>query len=188
MTATSFFPAQMGKAIARHVLVLATGIASVVPGVVVAQDWTMVNFMARDLNKDDPAKAYRGAIAACLAGRGDVEKTAAFFTEAGWTRNDETEMGTVDYVGPDQSLYVLQADDGSFCAAYSETQGSDTAIGNIQIVGGAGGFSFDHALSEGGCDSYALAPGVSVEITSSGNDPVCSDSATSSVRFTFGPG
>jgi hypothetical protein len=150
-----------------------------------AQEWSTVEFMARDLKKDDPAAAYRGAIAACLAGQGDVEKTAAFFTEAGWTRADEAEMGTIDYAGPEGGPYVLQAADGSFCAAYSETQGTDAALGNVQIVGGAGGFAFDSATSDMNCIAFQLAPGIVAEVTSSGNDPVCSDAATSSVRFTF---
>ena len=153
---------------------------------VLAQEWSTVVFMARDLNEDDAAKAYRGAIAACLAGQGDVEKTAAFFDEAGWTRADQAEMGTVDYTGPHDSLYVLQADDGSFCAAYSESHGTDAAIANVQIVGGAGGFSFDSAASEMGCLAFRLAPAIAVVVTSSGNDPVCSDAGTSQVRFAFG--
>lgn len=153
-----------------------------------AQEWSTVEFMARGLKKDDPAQAYRGAVAACLAGQGDVDKTAALFEKGGWTRSDEAEMGTVEYVGANADIYVLQADDGSFCAAYSEVQGTDTGLGNLQIVGGAAGLSFDHALSDAGCDSYTLAPGILAEVTSSGNDPVCTDPATSQVRFSFGAG
>ncbi len=169
-------------------MIRAALLALLIASPAVAQEWSTVEFMARDLKKDDVTAAYRGAVAACLAGQGDVEKTAAYFTEAGWSRADEAEMGTVDYTGPDQSLYVLQAADGSFCAAYSETQGTDAAIANAQIIGGAGGFAFDSAPSEMGCIAFQLAPGIVAEITSSGNDPVCSDAATSSVRFTFGGG
>jgi hypothetical protein len=165
---------------------LAAALCVLLAAPALAQEWSTVEFMARDLKKDDATKAYRGAVAACLAGQGDVEKTAAFFTEAGWTRTDEAEMGTIDYTGPDDSLYVLQAADGSFCAAYSESQGTDAAIANVQIVGGAGGFGFDSAASAMGCIAFRLAPAIAVEITSSGNDPVCSDAATSQVRFTFG--
>jgi len=35
------------------------------------------------------------------------------------------------------------------------------------------------------CDTYALSDTVTVEITSSGNDPVCFSETTSNLRFTF---
>ncbi len=151
-----------------------------------AQEWSTVEFMARDLTKDDAAKAYRGAIAACLAGQGDAERTAALFEKGGWTREDQAEMGTIDYTGPQEGLYVLAAADGSFCAAYSESLGTDAATGNVQIIGGAAGLAFDSADSALGCIAFRLAPGITAEITSSGNDPVCSDAGTSQVRVSFG--
>ena len=152
------------------------------------QEWSTVEFMARDLKKNDPVKAYRGAVAACLAGQGDTAKTADLFEKAGWTVTADAEMGLTEIGGPVDGIYVLTANDGSFCAAYSEIQGTDTAIGNLQIVSGAGGFRLNSAASDMGCDAYTLAPGILAEITSSGNDPACTDGATSQVRFTFGQG
>lgn len=151
----------------------------------IAQEWSTVEFIARDLKKDDAGAVYRGAIAACLAGQGEVEKTAKLFDKGGWTRSDETEMGLVEYASPSNDFYVVQADDGSFCAAYAESLGTDIATGALQIIAGAGGLSTDTAEGELGCAAYALAPGVVAEITSSGNDPVCSDANTSSVRVLF---
>jgi len=153
-----------------------------------AQEWSTVEFMARGLKKDDPVDAYRGAAAACLAGQGDVEKTAKLFDKGGWTRTDDAEMGLIEYRASGDDLYALQADDGSFCAAYSEIQGTDVATGNLQILAGAGGFALDAASSDMGCDAYVLAAGVVAEVTSSGNDPVCSDAATSQLRFSFKAG
>jgi hypothetical protein len=153
-----------------------------------AQDWSMVNFMSGDLGDSDPVKAYRSAVAACLAGQGDPAATATRFTEAGWTVTENADMGLTEIASADPNLYVLAAADGSFCAAYSETLGTDSALGNVQIIGGAGGFAFDSAASAMNCIAFQLAPGIVAEVTSSGNDPVCSDAATSSVRFTFGPG
>ncbi|MFN4203954.1 MAG: hypothetical protein ACK4GM_12920 [Tabrizicola sp.] len=152
-----------------------------------AQDYGVVNFMARDLADSDPIKAYRSAVAACLVGKGDPAATTARFTEAGWTVTEDAEMGLTQIASPDPGLYVLTASDGSFCAAYSETLGTDEGIANVQIVAGAGGFSLASLDNPMGCIAFQLAPGVQGEITSSGNDPVCTDAATSSVRFTFGP-
>jgi hypothetical protein len=153
-----------------------------------AQDYGIVSFMTGDLDDRDPAKAYRSATAACLLGKGDPAATVARFTEAGWTVTEDADMGLTQIASADPNTYVLMATDGSFCAAYSETLGTDSGIANVQIVGGAGGFSMASVDNPMGCIAFQLAPEVQVEITSSGNDPVCTDAATSSVRFTFGPG
>ena len=152
-----------------------------------AQEWSTVEFMARDLDDSDPIKAYRSAAAACLAGQGDAAKTAALFTEAGWTATEDTDMGLTQIASPDPALYVLIATDGSFCAAYSEALGTDSAVGNVMTISGAAGFTLD-TTSDTDCMTVTLAAGITAEVTSSGNDPVCNDAATSSVRFTFGPG
>lgn len=176
-----------GSILKSDTLIRAALLAFLVPAApALAQEWSTVEFMARDLKKDDPAAAYRGAVAACLAGQGDVEKTAKLFDKGGWTRSDETEMGLVEYASPNDDLYVAQADDGSFCAAYAESLGTDVATGALQIVSGAGGLSLETTKGEFDCDAYTLATGVVAEITSSGNDPVCSDAGTSSVRILFG--
>ena len=154
---------------------------------VAAQEWSTVEFMARDLDDSDPIKAYRSAVAACLAGRGDAARTAALFTDAGWTFTKDSEPGLDVFDSADPNLYVLAAGDGSFCAAYSEALGTESAIGNVMIVAGAAGLALDSA-SDSECTILRLAPEVTAEITSSGNDPVCFDEKTSSVRFIFGPG
>jgi hypothetical protein len=51
---------------------------------------------------------------------------------------------------------------------------------------GAAGFAATATKGETGCTAFALAPGLVAEVTSSGNDPVCSDANTSQIRLTFG--
>lgn len=150
-----------------------------------AQEWSTVEFMARKLDSDDHGAAYGAAVAACLAGRGDPERTASLFTKGGWAVVEEREMGLMEISSPDADLYALAADDGSFCAAYSETQGTVAAIGKLQIIGGAAGLSFDSLDTPDGCIGFDMGNGIRSEITSSGNDPVCDSETTSSVRFLF---
>ncbi len=154
---------------------------------VAAQEWSTVEFIAGDLDDSDPIKAYRSAVAACLAGRGDPAATAARFAEAGWTVTEEAEPGLTRIASADPNLYVLTASDGSFCAATSEALGTDSATGNVMTIAGAAGLALDSAM-DSDCTILRLAPEVTAEITSSGNDPVCFDEKTSSVRFIFGPG
>jgi hypothetical protein len=151
-----------------------------------AQEWATVEFIARDLADSDPIKAYRAAAAACLAGRGDPAATAALFTDAGWTLTKDSEPGLDAFDSADPNLYVLASADGSFCAAYSEALGTDSAVGNVMTIAGAAGLALDPA-QDSDCTILRLAPEVTAEITSSGNDPVCFDETTSSVRFIFGP-
>ncbi|NGM47332.1 hypothetical protein G5B31_17480 [Rhodobacter sp. SGA-6-6] len=153
---------------------------------VTAQDWSTVEFMTRKLDDPDHGAAYRAAVAACLAGRGDPAATAALFLEGNWVTVEEREQGLMEIFSPDADLYVLAADDGSFCAAYSEVQGTATAIGNLQIIGGAAGLSLESLDMPAGCIAFALGHGIQAEVTSSGNDPVCESETTSSVRFIFG--
>lgn len=150
-----------------------------------AQDWSVVEFMARDAKKDDPAKAYRGAVAICLVGQGDAAATAALFEKAGWTLTADPEAGVNEFASPLDDIHALAADDGSFCAAYAETLGTDRALGNLQIIGAAAGLSFDSLIRDDDCLAFALAPGIQGEVTSSGNDPVCHSDTSSSVRFLF---
>jgi hypothetical protein len=152
-----------------------------------AQDLSTVEFMARKLNDDDAGKVYASAIAACLAGQGDAEKTAALFTGKDWTLTEEAEMGLNELASPHDAVYVLAATDGSFCAAYAEDRGTDVATANLMVLIGAGGLGSEDVSTADGCFAFQLTPTIVAEVTSSGNDPVCQDDATSSVRFTFAP-
>jgi hypothetical protein len=132
----------------------------------------------------DEVAMYQSAIAACVVGQGDAAATAEIFTSAGWTvAEDEPGLNLIS--GPNADIYVLAATDGSFCAAYAEIIGTTAAIGNLQIIGKAAGFSEKGALGEMGCFALQLTPSIIAEVTSSGNDPVCNDIDTSSVRISF---
>ncbi len=150
-----------------------------------AQDWAGVVRLVGDIRSEDPALAYKAATAACVAGRGDPDWTVMIFQSAGWAYSKEDEPGLDVFQSPHPDVYVLMASDGSFCAAYSESQGTDTATANVFQIIVAGMLSADSAKTEMGCTAFALAPGVVAEVTSSGNDPVCDDRSTSSVRISF---
>lgn len=153
-----------------------------------AQDWPTVEFMAGGLGNADATKAYGAAIAACLAGQGDAAQTAEIFTDGGWSLTPQPEMGVNEFASADENLYALAADDGSFCAAYSETLGTDAALGAVQIIAGAAGFDLERLEMPEDCIALSLNPGPQAEIMSSGNDPACSSETTSSVRFIFAGG
>jgi hypothetical protein len=155
---------------------------------VIALDLFMAESALRTLDDTDPSRAYGAALAACLVGQGDAAKTAALFTEAGWTLTADADMGLNQIASTHDALYVLAATDGSFCAVYAEDTGTDIAAAQMmQLVAGTGlGTSVAPGTSD--CTSVQLTPAIGIEVTSSGNDPVCEDAGTSSVRFTFGPG
>lgn len=145
----------------------------------------MVEFMASDLDDDKLPQAYAAAMAACLLGQGDAAATSALFTDAGWTLTADTEMGLNSIASQHEGLYVLAATDGSFCAAYSEETGTDVATSLLMQLVAFTGLGTAVAPGTSECTSLQLTPAIGIEVTSSGNDPVCEDAGTSQVRFTF---
>jgi hypothetical protein len=167
---------------------LALMIALPVAAPVMALDLFMAESSLRTLNDSDPSRAYGAALAACLVGQGDPSRTAALFTDAGWTLTEETEMGLNQIASSHAALYVLAAVDGNFCAVYAEDSGTDVAAAQMMLLVASTGLGTSVAPGTSDCTSVQLTPAIAIEVTSSGNDPVCEDAATSSVRFTFGPG
>jgi hypothetical protein len=151
-----------------------------------AQDWTSIVRVAGDLRSADAALTYRSAAAACLAGRGNPDNTALIFESAGWVVTPD-EAGLTAFQSQHPAVYVLMSETGDFCAAFSERHGTDAATEALYAIVVAGFLSLDTAPSDLGCKAYALAPGIVAEVTSSGNDPICEDSRSSSIRLTFGP-
>jgi hypothetical protein len=154
----------------------------------VAQDWFMVEVMTADLGDESPDKVYSAAIAACAFGQGDAAKTAALFTDKGWALTEQPDMGVNEIASPHDSVYVLAASDGSFCAAYSEAIGTEVAAAQLMLIVASMGLGTSVGPGTSDCTSLQITPLIGAEVTSSGNDPVCEDAATSSVRFTFGAG
>ncbi len=152
-----------------------------------AQDQAMLRMGLPNLAKPDSTKILGAAYSACLIGNGDVETTAALFTDAGWTRTDDDEMGvtSLSLPGAEDRIFVDLYDNGSICSVSSETLGSDLADGNLITTLGAASYSFDPLDTPDGCTAYTLNTGVVVTQTSSGQDPVCYSEDTSDTRFIF---
>ncbi|MCU0801038.1 MAG: hypothetical protein MUD11_04560 [Rhodobacteraceae bacterium] len=150
-----------------------------------AQDWKMVEFLTSDLDDEKPGQAFGAAIAACMLGQGDAAKTAALFTDAGWTLTADAEMGLNQIASPHASLSVLAATDGSFCAVDSMETGTDVAASLLLQTVSFAGLGTSVAPGPGACTSLQVTPAIAVEVTSSGQDPVCDDPTNSAVRFYF---
>jgi hypothetical protein len=151
----------------------------------IAQDWAMVEFLASDLDDENPAQAFGAAIAACMLGQGDAEKTAALFTDAGWTLTADSEAGLNQIASAHASLSVLAGTDGSFCAVESLETGTDVAASLLLQAVNFMGLGTSVAPGPGACTSLQVTPAISAEVTSAGQDPVCDDAANSAVRFVF---
>jgi hypothetical protein len=169
----------------RTIMIPAVLLALMAAAPAPAQEWSMVEFLASDLDDDKLPQAYAAAMAACLLGQGDAAATSALFTDAGWTLTAETEMGLNSIASQHEGLYVLAAADGNFCAAYSEETGTDVATSLLMQLVAFTGLGTAVAPGTSECTSLQLTPAIGIEVTSSGNDPVCEDAGTSQVRFTF---
>jgi hypothetical protein len=150
-----------------------------------AQDRAMLEFLLRDLDAPAEQKVLRAAAAACILGDGQVDAIAAPFTDAGWTRDDDTEMGIVALYPQGGNVGVTLYDDGRICDVSSEAWGTDTAIGALQIMAGTAGLTLENVDTGTECITLRVTPAVTVDITSTGQDPTCFSESTSTLRFTF---
>ncbi|MEO8241745.1 MAG: hypothetical protein ABI832_05490 [bacterium] len=166
-------------------MIRAAALLAFLAGPAMAQDTAMLNQFARGLNKPAKLNAFSAAAAACLLGNGKTDDTAARFTKAGWAREDDTEMGVTTLTPTDGGVYVSLYDAGKICDVASEVWGTEKAIGALQVVAGGSGLALQSVDNASTCDTYALSDQITVEITSSGNDPVCYSETTSTLRFTF---
>lgn len=138
------------------------------------------------LASENADQRLAGAYAACLGGDGDTEDTVSFFTEAGWTRSDEPDMGIIQVLADDGTdLYAWVSMDGSFCAVWSESIGTQIAAALLDGVLSVGDVTAEPGMIEGACSAYSTGDTV-IEVTSSGNDPVCYSDDSSGVRFDRG--
>lgn len=168
----------------RAAILAAAALSAAAPAM--ALDLFMAESSLRNLDATDPARAHGAAIAACLVGQGDAARTAALFTDAGWTLTADADMGLNQITSSHAALYVLAATDGSFCAVYAEDTGTEIATAQMMQLIASTGLGTSVAPGTSDCASVQLTPVIGIEVTSSGNDPVCEDEATSQVRFTFG--
>lgn len=161
-------------------LTLALVLALPVPAI--AQDVAMLEFSLRDLDDATDLAVLRAAGAACILGAGDADATAAYFTEAGWSRSDDTEMGIVSLAPPAGNVAVTLYDGGRICDVSSEVWGFATAIGALQILSGMAGLGLD-SDQNAECTTIRLTDSVTATITSTGQDPVCDSETNSSTRY-----
>ncbi len=149
----------------------------------VAQDRAMLEFLLVELADPTNSKVLRAAAAACMLGDGQVDAIAAPLVAAGWTRSDDDEMGMVALYPATGSVGVSLYDEGRICDVASEAWGTDIALTAVQIMSAASGLSPEPM--DGECMAFRLTPTFTVDITSTGQDPVCQSDTTSSLRFTY---
>jgi hypothetical protein len=148
-----------------------------------AQDTMMLEFSLNDLDDATNSTVLRAAGAACILGAGDAEVTATYFTNAGWSRSDETDMGIVTLSPPAGDAIVTLYEGGRICEVASEVWGFATAMGSLQILSSmaALGTDFDYDQE---CTTILLTDTVTATITSTGQDPICMSETNSSIRYT----
>jgi hypothetical protein len=142
--------------------------------------------LVRSAGQPAETGGYLGGIAACILGGGEVEQTASLFTETGWTREDDAEMGLIYLSGPQGDLGATLAVEGGFCEVASGAIGTDAAKVLLVAALTAAGASQATGTDAYGCTTYLAAPGVTAIVTSTGQDPTCDDNGTSAVRLGFG--
>ena len=147
----------------------------------------VISKMVGDLADESRFKRLNGALAACLAGRGDRYLTVSRFEDHGWTPHVEEDMGIIEMRRPDvPELYVWVADDDGSCRVWSEDVGTQDAFDILNELAEAAGFVTEKAKGEIGCAAITIAAGdvgYLVEVTSPEDDPVCVDVNASAVHF-----
>jgi len=161
----------------RSVGLLATPLA--------AQDTTMLNALTAGLKDQSGTKLMSAAAAACILGDGDGEAAAVNFTDAGWTRTDDAEMGEIMPHKDGSDLDVTLYDGGVICNIASKKIAIDGASSASQIMAGSSGLSLQSIDTSDGCQSYQLSPTAPVVISSTGQDLSCGASPTSALRISF---
>lgn len=167
---------------ALRILTLTVAAFGAVP--VLAQDAQMLGMQLRQLKSDS---VLQGAYAACILGGGSVDTAVALFTDAGWTRTDEPEMGITELRSARTEVIVTLYDEGRICSVVSEEMGTERAGGALIPTIALADWQVVSADSADGCDAYDLGGIAIASVTSSGQDPVCYAENSSDVRFTFGP-
>lgn len=149
-------------------------------------DDMVLSIMGRKLDQPAAEGGHVSAVVACWRGAGDADLTAALFAEGGWTADHDTEMGLIFLASPAGDLAATLADDGSFCEVASERRGTSQASQVLVPMLAAAGLSLQSGNGPSGCQAFMPKPGVTVEITSTGQDPVCASDTTSAIRMNFG--
>jgi hypothetical protein len=138
----------------------------------------------------DPSNQLIEGYTACALGEGQPDKTVATLGLYGWTHEEDTEMGLVNFqpgVGSDTFAYMSLTP--GFCHVESTSLGTARALELLGYLSFSGQVSLDTTDTDAdGCATVTLSNGIAAVITSGGNDPVCTSETDSGVRFFFGEG
>lgn len=128
-------------------------------------------------------------IEACLLGAGAVDATSKLLTKASWTVEPDPEAGIVDFLpGEGTDTFAFMSNTVGYCHVEAMALGTVSTAGLLELFLAEGDHditSVTTGTNEAGCATQTLSNGVVVEITSAGNDPVCTSDMTSGLRFLF---
>ncbi len=153
-----------------------------------AQAFAPPAFVTPALAQDEsPANQIVEGVLACLSGGGDMGMTAAMLDTLFWTGGEEGEDGLFYFTpGVGEDTFVYMADDGSFCHVESTSLDSASASEVLAAtLESQEGTSFFYSQDDAGCTRLDLESGVTVTITSGGNDPTCASETDAGLRFAF---
>ncbi|MBA3911279.1 MAG: hypothetical protein C0524_15755 [Rhodobacter sp.] len=138
----------------------------------------------------DPSNQLVEGYIACAMGAGDWNTTVPMLGLYGWTHEEDTEMGVVNFqpgLGEDTFAYMSLTPD--YCHVESTSLGTARALELMGYLSLSGQVSLETTeTDENSCTIVTLSNGVVAAITSGGNDPVCTSDQNSGVRFYFGEG
>ena len=138
----------------------------------------------------DPSNQLIEGYVACAMGEGLPDKTVTALGLYGWTHEEDTEMGVVNFQpGVGEETFAYMSLTPGYCHVESTKLGTARALELLGYLSFSGQVSLDSTeTDENGCTTATLSNGVTAVITSGGNDPVCTSETDSGVRFYFGEG
>jgi hypothetical protein len=142
------------------------------------------------LQDDDPKVVYLAAIAVCLAGQGERDKTAAIFTENGWSLTEDRMNGVNKLASRHLGVNVEAARDGAFCLATSDQTGTDETrammVGLVNSDATTGLTWEEIEPGSHGCSTFQMAAQIKAEVSATADKDTCDAGDRSAVRIWFG--
>ncbi|MGR3793782.1 hypothetical protein [Vannielia sp. SX4] len=149
-----------------------------------AQDVIALQKMTMQLSNPAGVEAQMGAWAACVMGNGDKDVTTAYFAPRGWEVFSDPEMGMAEISHPTSQIYISLYMDGAICSVAHTNQPSADATLLLENFLEVAGIPATPTEIEG-CAGWDRGDGMSIGLTSGGQDPVCVGTTDNDVRFTF---
>ncbi len=126
------------------------------------------------------------AYAACLAGQGDIERTAAFFAPHGWTRHQDSETGQVELLSDAAPYRVTLYVDTPRCEVGSDVLGVGDARAALAALAETLGEPLATDESQPGCDAAELGA-AQVQLAARGARCATAAATAAIFRFPGGP-